>query len=266
MLPNQHTSGLSERDQMAARHVDRWVGSPPPAVVSPQPARSPAFLHGEPERHRTRAPRTVTFHEAGLAHAIMLSPGMDDVHSILHTRDSGTCHGDRSDVEPTRVRVLRPRANKDEMASQRSCISVQGSPEPGDVLNWLPYVGSKAPFWTNKAMCENLIQKRRHRDWFVAFASALHEIKKDSTQSKMVTKMYVFLREFIPRGLTAVGSPFLARHSSPRTILGKGLGVLQSRHHGGTEQIHRTLPISMVTTSWSSFFVIHPRAQPLATG
>lgn len=146
----------------------------------------------------------------------MLNPEMGNAHSNLQTKHSGTRHGERSDVESTTARVLRPRPNKDEMASQRSCISVEASSEPPDELNWLPYVGSKAPIWTNKAMCENLIQKRKHRDWFVAFASALHEIKKDSTQSKMVVKMYVFLREFIPRGLTAVSPPFVPEHSSPR--------------------------------------------------
>lgn len=151
-----------------------------------------------------RAPGLVTHHQADLAYAIMLSPELGHAPSGPRSGHTRSHHDNSSDGQSVTVRVLRPRANKDDMGSQRRSPSVEALTEPPDALNWLPYVGLKAPIWTSKAMCENLIQKRKHRDWFAAFASALHEIKKDSTQSKMVTKMYVFLREFIPRGLTGV--------------------------------------------------------------
>lgn len=71
---------------------------------------------------------------------------------------------------------------------------------PRSTLGWLPYLGPKTLIWTSKAMCSSLIQKRKHRDWFLALASAI-ELKGDPTQSKMLSKAYVFLRDFMPRGL-----------------------------------------------------------------
>ncbi|KAH8745205.1 hypothetical protein F5883DRAFT_529650 [Diaporthe sp. PMI_573] len=107
----------------------------------------------------------------------------------------------RSDKTP---RILRSQLNQDDMSDVESPLeerSQEPTPTPRSASGWLPYLGPKTPIWTSKAMCSSLIQKRKHRDWFLALASAI-DGRGDPTQSKMLSKAYVFLRDFfVPRGL-----------------------------------------------------------------
>lgn len=71
--------------------------------------------------------------------------------------------------------------------------------QPSRGNDWLPY--TRAPTLSTKALSTRFIQTHKHRDWFLALAWAIEQEKGDSTQSKLLSKVYVFLRDFIPRGL-----------------------------------------------------------------
>ena len=65
--------------------------------------------------------------------------------------------------------------------------------------DWLPYTRSSSSTWVSRVLRKENIQALRHHDWFLTLAS---NISKDSVQSKMLVKFYLFMRDFIPLRLT----------------------------------------------------------------
>lgn len=49
-------------------------------------------------------------------------------------------------------------------------------------------------------MRQSNLDAHKHRDWFLALASAMEPI--NAAQSSFFAKFYLFLRDFLPRGLT----------------------------------------------------------------
>jgi hypothetical protein len=64
--------------------------------------------------------------------------------------------------------------------------------------DWLPPT-RKQMLLTTKVFRREHTEAAKHRDWFLPFAWAME--KKDAVQSKMFSKFYFFLREYIPKGL-----------------------------------------------------------------
>lgn len=79
-----------------------------------------------------------------------------------------------------------------------STRSVSTKTTPTTTMEWLPLKSSQ----TAKARVLRLsnIESRKDEDWFLAFATEMDPT--DHIQSKMVAKIYLFLRDFIPEGLT----------------------------------------------------------------
>lgn len=93
------------------------------------------------------------------------------------------------------------------LRAQRSANQPQGtmtrnmpssSRRPSGPQDWLP---NKQPNSTlaNKVRRGANIEAHRRCDWFLSYAAIME--KKDSAQSTMFTKLYLFLHDFIPRGL-----------------------------------------------------------------
>ncbi|CAJ2503080.1 Uu.00g104740.m01.CDS01 [Anthostomella pinea] len=66
---------------------------------------------------------------------------------------------------------------------------------------WLPYTGEQRLVAT-KALHNRYIETHKSHDWFLRLADAMSVEKADPLQSKMFAKMYVFMRDFMPQGLT----------------------------------------------------------------
>ncbi|KAK9792838.1 hypothetical protein SCARD494_06706 [Seiridium cardinale] len=66
--------------------------------------------------------------------------------------------------------------------------------------NWLP--SQHPPIIPTKALHLNFINANKHHDWFLRLAWAMNEDKGDELQCRMLAKVYIFLREFMPQGLT----------------------------------------------------------------
>lgn len=65
--------------------------------------------------------------------------------------------------------------------------------------DWLPYQGP--PTLSIKAVNTRYIDTHKDHDWFVQLAYAMGNVTQDSVQSKMFLKFYIFIRDFMPRGL-----------------------------------------------------------------
>lgn len=67
--------------------------------------------------------------------------------------------------------------------------------------DWLPYAAK--PTLQPKAHYSKVVKALKHRDWFIAFIWAIETSNKDNgIQSKLLFKLYFFLRDFIPQGLS----------------------------------------------------------------
>ncbi|KAI3392396.1 hypothetical protein diail_5747 [Diaporthe ilicicola] len=66
--------------------------------------------------------------------------------------------------------------------------------------DWLPPARPHRIFKATKVLRRGNLHAHTHRDWFLALVSVMES--KDQIQSKMVAKLYLFLRDFIPHGLT----------------------------------------------------------------
>ena len=64
--------------------------------------------------------------------------------------------------------------------------------------NWLP-LRRVQPVVASKALQSRYVDGHKNSDWFVRFAADMES--RDSTQSKIVLKFYLFLRDYLPDGL-----------------------------------------------------------------
>lgn len=79
--------------------------------------------------------------------------------------------------------------------------SGSAAPEPAHHADWLPY--TQQPLLSTKAMyTERFLHNHRHRDGILSLAWAMDQERGDGQQSKWLSKVDVFLCDFIPRGLT----------------------------------------------------------------
>lgn len=91
----------------------------------------------------------------------------------------------------------RLRSRKTPEMSIRSARSRQGTAEAS--LDWLPYA-RESPLAAREAHAR-FAQSQKHRDWFMALVCAMEDLPENNGQSKMLFKMYVFMRDFFPQGL-----------------------------------------------------------------
>lgn len=79
--------------------------------------------------------------------------------------------------------------------------SGSAAPEPAQHADWLPY--TQQPLLSTKAMyTERFLHNHRHRDGILSLAWSTDQEQGDGLQSRWLSKVDVFLRDFIPRGLT----------------------------------------------------------------
>lgn len=64
--------------------------------------------------------------------------------------------------------------------------------------SWLPPSRVENP----KRISMQLIKSTSHKDWFMNLAWNIFETYQDQTQCRMLAKVYLFLRDFLPRGFT----------------------------------------------------------------
>lgn len=65
--------------------------------------------------------------------------------------------------------------------------------------DWLPLVRQPTSLGS-KVLHQSDLEENQHRDWYFSFAVAL--FSEDPLQSRMLAKAYLFLRDFVPQGLT----------------------------------------------------------------
>lgn len=73
--------------------------------------------------------------------------------------------------------------------------SQMSSPAP----DWLPHRRPRNTA-TTKILRRGALESHKHRDWFLTLASDIEA--RDMVQGRMLAKFYLFLRDFIPKGLT----------------------------------------------------------------
>ncbi|KAI1421247.1 hypothetical protein F5Y12DRAFT_38940 [Xylaria sp. FL1777] len=76
----------------------------------------------------------------------------------------------------------------------------ESPPAQAPLSDWLPLARSTPML--SKPMHMKFIKSHKDRDWFLCLAWAMDEHKDDQTQSRMLAKIYLLLRDYLPRGLT----------------------------------------------------------------
>ncbi|KAI0448452.1 hypothetical protein F5B21DRAFT_510133 [Xylaria acuta] len=66
--------------------------------------------------------------------------------------------------------------------------------------DWLPLV--RPTPMLSKPMHMKFIKAHKDRDWFLCLAWAMDQHNDGQTQSRMLAKIYLLLRDYLPRGLT----------------------------------------------------------------
>lgn len=67
-------------------------------------------------------------------------------------------------------------------------------------LDWLPNVRPGGTSANIKVIRKGKVQERKDSDWFLALGAAMEQ--RDAVQSRLFTKFYFFLGDFIPQGLS----------------------------------------------------------------
>lgn len=94
-----------------------------------------------------------------------------------------------------------PRASMAPAPARSQSPPGQEATNPSDRAdNWLPLARPQSALANPNLLRRADIQAKKHRDWFLAFASLIET--EDGNQSWMLVKAYHFLRDFMPRGLT----------------------------------------------------------------
>ncbi|KAJ4394458.1 hypothetical protein N0V93_003676 [Gnomoniopsis smithogilvyi] len=97
-----------------------------------------------------------------------------------------------STVTDYQLHKLHPEVRMGRARSSRSSLSSSKRPD------WLPCQRDQ-PLLT-QPLNVRFIKLHKSQDWFLALAYELHE--RDSTQGRLLAKTYLFLRDFIPGGLS----------------------------------------------------------------
>lgn len=67
--------------------------------------------------------------------------------------------------------------------------------------DWLPL--ARREQMLTKPLTMKFIKAHKHYDWFLALAYEMDQQKNDPTQAPMLARLYLFCRDYLPRGLAA---------------------------------------------------------------
>lgn len=130
--------------------------------------------------------------------------GTRHMRHTARSRPSSGCALDQIIVRPFVSRTVQPKKPKSQpprrKMTTRGSRSRQVTAEPPP--DWLPCVRN-TPIACRESVTR-FAQSQRHRNWYMALVCAMDEHEpQNSIQSTMLFKLYFFVRDYLPRGLSS---------------------------------------------------------------